>query len=561
MKHRFATEQDLDSLAEWNHQLIRDGGPLLESHGLLGLRPDARDHALKLVVSSALGPRGRRLVAAALALGAVQTGEAAPGDGPVPRCELAVIGGGSGGFGAALAAARLGVDVVLVERADCLGGTAVRGGVNCWEPGVGGTGIPFELYLRLMRQPNAVGVYSMGRHLSTFDPAREPYKFPGGETLIDPARTYVDTLQRHHRSFRELHGVVFEPDAMARAMADLLAKTGRCRVLLNTAFVSAQAEAGRVTSVRLSGGATLAADFFVDATGDGELCAAAGCAMMSGQEARAQFGEPGAPTNATPRVNGVSLIYRIAPTAAPLVEPLPEGVPELCWWARSFPVAQMNHYPNGDLNVNMLPTMDGAEFLRRGYDDAQAECRRRVCAHWHDLQTRCAEFQRFRLSWTAPALGIRESRRVVGEYVLTELDLRAGISGQKHADIVCLADHPCDTHGSQNRGIRELREPYGVPYRCLIPKGRRNLLVACRAAGFSSIAASSCRLSRTMLQLGQAAGTAAALAKELKVELPDVPPERLRAELRRPHVQLDFSLPAALREYVGQAEATARAAP
>lgn len=60
------------------------------------------------------------------------------------RCQLAVIGGGSGGFGAALAAARLGVDVVLVEKGDCLGGTSVRGGVNCWEMGAGGNRHPLR---------------------------------------------------------------------------------------------------------------------------------------------------------------------------------------------------------------------------------------------------------------------------------------------------------------------------------------------------------------------------------------------------------------------------------
>lgn len=49
--------------------------------------------------------------------------------------DLAVIGGGSGGFGAALAAARLGVSVALIEKGDCLGGTSVRGGVHCWEMG------------------------------------------------------------------------------------------------------------------------------------------------------------------------------------------------------------------------------------------------------------------------------------------------------------------------------------------------------------------------------------------------------------------------------------------
>jgi hypothetical protein len=153
----------------------------------------------------------------------------------------------------------------------------------------------------------------------------------------------------------------------------------------------------------------------------------------------------------------------------------------------------------------------------------------------------------YRLSWIAPALGIRETQRIVGEYVLVEQDLRAGIRSQTHNDIICLADHAMDTHGSHAHGIGELEEPYGVPYRCLIPKGTDNLLIACRAASFSSLAASSCRLSRTMMQLGQAAGTAAALAKELDTTLPQVPPDRLRKALRKQHVQLDHPMPAEIR--------------
>ena len=59
---------------------------------------------------------------------------------------LAVIGGGSAGIGAALAAARLGVETVLIERDGMLGGTAVNAGVSCWEPVAGATGIPFDIY-------------------------------------------------------------------------------------------------------------------------------------------------------------------------------------------------------------------------------------------------------------------------------------------------------------------------------------------------------------------------------------------------------------------------------
>jgi hypothetical protein len=464
------------------------------------------------------------------------------------RCELAVVGGGSGGFGAALAAARAGVDVVLVERSDCLGGNSVRGGVNNWEPGAGGTGFPFELFQRLNKQTNAIGIYSEGRHQSKFDPKREAYRFPGGECVIDDERTYIDTLARAGRS--DKHGVPFEPDAMAAAMLAMLEETRHCRVLFDAEFVSADADDQNIHSIKLKDGRVIEADYFVDATGDGVVCVAAGCTQMRGQESRETFGEPAAPTNSTAKINGVTLIYRITPVKEPVIEPLPAGVTNRCWWSERFPSAMFTHYPNGDLNVNMLPTMEGAEFMRLGYRDAFEECRRRVLAHWHDVQTRCEEFRGYKISWTAPGLGIRESRRIAGEYVLTQHDILAGISGQKHNDIITLADHPMDTHGSHNPGIREIKEPYGVPYRCLVPKGRRNLLIACRAASFSSLAASSCRLSRTMMQLGQAAGTAVALAKQLEVELPDVPPERLRAALRTQHVQLEHPMPAALRAYL-----------
>ena len=346
------------------------------------------------------------------------------------------------------------------------------------------------------------------------------------------------------------------PQAMAQTMLEMLEETRHCRVLLNIAFVDAVTRDGRITEAILSDGRKLVADYYVDATGDGVVCLAANCRAMMGQEPASKFDELHAPPTATGKINGVSLLYRATPIDAPHTEPLPEGVPDKCWWAGRFPVASINHYPNGDLNINMLPTMDGAEFLRLGYARSLSECQRRIRAHWHHMQTNYAEFRAFRLSWVAPALGIRESRRIVGQYVLTEHDLRAGINGQKHDDIICIADHALDTHGSHAHGIGELSEPYGVPYRCLIPQGQRNLLIACRAASFSSIAASSCRLSRTMMQLGQAAGTAAALAKELEVELPEVPPAQLRKQLIKQHVQIDHPMPDDLRDSLVTRETT-----
>jgi hypothetical protein len=155
------------------------------------------------------------------------------------------------------------------------------------------------------------------------------------------------------------------------------------------------------------------------------------------------------------------------------------------------------------------------------------------------------------MTWIASLLGIREQYRVVCEKMLTMNDIQSGIRRQSDPDIVTLVDHALDCHG-EGGGCIEMPEPYGVPYRCLIPKGWRNLLVACRAAGFSSIVASSCRLTRTMMQLGQAAGTAVVLAQRNGVDLPDVAPDALRQALRAQHVQLEWPLSTELRDYLAE---------
>jgi hypothetical protein len=493
-----------------------------------------------------LGAAGAAGILAQRRAGGVSRGGAA-------HFDTVVAGAGSGGIGAALAASRQGRKVLLLEIAEGIGGTAARAGVSMWEPGAGGTGIPFDIYRALLPRREAVSVYSFGRHMSWngFE------AFPGGEHLPDPDRCYRETLRRHggtSEAFRRenLHGVVFEPAQYVKAVRNLLFETGNCILRTKTTFREVEHADGRITSMTLTDGTRITADAFIDATGSGALCRVCGCAMMTGQEGRNRFGEPSAAEKANARVNGVTLIFRVRPARDAAVEPLPQGVPEQCWWQNRFPVISATKYPCGDCNCNMLPAMEGLEYLRLGREKAMAECRRRVFAEWHYIQQDWPEFQWYRLHWIAPAMGIRESSRAVTEYILTEHDLIAGLSKQTHPDIVTIADHARDRHGAGG-GCGEVAEPYGVPYRCLIPKGMKNLLVACRGAGFSSIAASSCRLSRTIMQIGQAAGTAAAIAGEEKSDLPDVPPDRLQDRLRQAHAQLAWPLEKAIREHLDSA--------
>jgi hypothetical protein len=152
-----------------------------------------------------------------------------------------------------------------------------------------------------------------------------------------------------------------------------------------------------------------------------------------------------------------------------------------------------------------------------------------VLAHWHWLQG-YPHFKDYELVDIAPMLGIRESYRVVTEHILTEGDVRAGLKAGRHKDVIAVADHALDIHGG-GHGAKELKEPYGIPYRCLIPKDWKNVLVAGRCSGFSHIAASSCRLSRTMMALGHAAGLAAAEAARDGKDVREVDVPEMQKEL------------------------------
>lgn len=168
-------------------------------------------------------------------------------------------------------------------------------------------------------------------------------------------------------------------------------------------------------------------------------------------------------------------------------------------------VSCFNLYPNGEINVNMLPTVKGSDYIKLKAS-ADEVCRRLVYSYWNRLQNDYG-MSGYKFMYLFPMPGIRESYRLKGRYVLTENDLLTGFEHQARRDeIISLANHARDTHGSG--GCNELENPYGIPFSCMLPKEYDNLYVCCRGASFSHIAASSARLSRTMLSLGEAAAHA-----------------------------------------------------
>ena len=213
--------------------------------------------------------------------------------------DLAVVGGGAGGFGAALSAARLGLRTLLIEKAPKLGGTAVWAGVNSWEMCAGATGVPFDLYRRMAARPLAIGITTLGRHLTYYRADREPYRYPGAEWLIDRERSYADSLQRcgtrgmaadEAKVRAQWHGVSFEPEQMAEVMAEMLAEAG-CELRLGVGFASAEHSDGTIGSLTLSDGSSVSARAVVDSTADDVVCRAVGCELFIGRDAKDRWGE------------------------------------------------------------------------------------------------------------------------------------------------------------------------------------------------------------------------------------------------------------------------------
>lgn len=443
--------------------------------------------------------------------------------------DLCVVGGGSGGVGAALAASRRGLHVCLVERGSMLGGTSTLGGVNTWEPGIGGPGFPAELFRVLTCQPNRIGV---SRTIKHWTPAQ-----PWAWSRCEPQHSYQRSLRRSGLPPDNWLRVTFEPDALAAALAELLQATRCVEWRRGSSFIAAETSGERIHAIVIESGGRqerVQADFFVDATAQLPLATAVGCQTYLGCEPVSLYQEPSAPMTHLDQLNGVTVCLRATPTTSPRVEPLPPHVPAVEWRA---PVS-ITEYPGGDLNLNLLPVMEGIEFHRLDDQAGRRLCEIRVYQFWRWLQ-REHGFDRYRLQSLFPFTGVREGPRLVGKYVLTENDVRSGCSGQKNADRwITLADHALDVHG-EGHLCRELSEPYGVPYDCLLPREYSNLAIACRGASFSHIAAASCRLSRTMMQLGHAAGLAVVVARGAGQQLPEIAVGALQELLRADDVALD----------------------
>jgi len=290
-------------------------------------------------------------------------------------------------------------------------------------------------------------------------------------------------------------------------------------------------ESGRVSAVRVwnkGGERWIEAEVFVDASGDADVAALAGAKYEDfGTTGRVQslstlfrLANVDVETAAQTRKAELWALMREAAASGNYVLPRLEG----SWHRTPFPGIVMVH-------MTRVPNIDATDPV--ALTDAELEGRRQVRECHRFLRDRVPGFEASVIVGTSPSIGVRESRRVIGDYQLTRDDV---LAARRFPDEIALCGAPIEDHGPG--GDTEWHyvaqgAAYGIPYRALLPRGLDALLVAGRCFSATHDAHASARSMATCMAMGQAAGTAAALAASANSTPRAVNADELRETLLR----------------------------
>lgn len=408
--------------------------------------------------------------------------------------DLIVVGGGFAGTTAAIEAARKGLQVLLVEKFNCLGGAAANGLV-----------LPFMNYW-------------------TLDAETDEQRFLAGSV-------FAEILQKlkAHGAIAE-NGKTFDEEYLKLVLNRLCLEAG-VELLFNTTVVNARMADGKIQSLEAWGKSRkleLKARCYIDATGDAELSVLAGCRCRVGR----QQDNLCQPMTLSFRMAGVDA--QRYPEDRPLIQPLYEKAKE------------DGRIKNPRENVLIFRTMredvlhfNTTRIVKHDPTDpvsvtqAEVEAREQVFEIYNLLRENVPAFRNSYVQATGLQIGIRESRMVEGEYTLTVEDLK---SLARFDDAIAVANYDIDIHNPEGAGTSHYYfgkgEWYQIPYRCLVPKDCRNLLVAGRCISSDHEAQASYRIMPFCAELGQAAGAAAALAVKDDVDMKAVDMAQLQSILR-----------------------------
>jgi hypothetical protein len=391
--------------------------------------------------------------------------------------DVLVVGGGPAGTAAAVASARAGAKTTLIERYGFLGGMATAALVN-----------PFMVS-----------------------------KTPAGELIMSPLfKEIIGELEKRKACVRgQLFGqphIAFDPEELKSILLDLCNSSG-IKLYLHSEVSEVVLRENRFSGVDVhfkSEQFRIMSKVAVDATGDADLAFLAGVPHELGrpqdgamQPATLYFRAGGVDTSKMPSREKMDEMF---------VKARDEGrvkiLREKLLWFETTRAGELN------FNVTRIIGIDGTKV--EDITRAEVEGRAQVEQLFAFLKDEMPGFGSSYILNVAPQAGIRETRRIVGEYVLTGEDV---LSGVQFNDAIAKCSYPIDIHSPKGMGtvFKPLSKPYDIPYRCLIPKKIENLIVAGRPISVDYEAFSSTRVMPTCFAVGEAAGIAAAFSVKSRV--------------------------------------------
>ncbi len=375
----------------------------------------------------------------------------------VKHYDLIVAGGGTAGTAAAVSAARNGLKTLLIEESNCLGGTSTAGCVNEWFAQPEGVGSIFHTIHTVLMSHN----YAFGRH--------------------------------------------FNGEALKWIWQDLCMEAG-VDILFHASLLSVSKRNRRLRSIKVLASSRkleFTADYFVDATGEGDLAFLAGAEFMKGH-----------PDNG--RQLHMSLVFLMVKSCQTPVPYLPENETAYETFDDIPGLGVHGQLEDGRIYCNLTKIMGLDSTDPFELSQAEMEARRQMMKAVHFLQrTRYPEY----IPVTSGAhIGIREGRRVVCDYTLKAAEVIAGTS---FSDGTVVGTSQIDFHSLTRRGTvgwRQKLKPYAIPYRCFCVKGLSNLLVTGKCIGVDQIVHSSSRMTPTCCGMGECVGLAVSLAIQQRVK-------------------------------------------
>lgn len=391
------------------------------------------------------------------------------------KAEIIVVGGGFTGVAAAAAAAREGRDVWLIEKSGFLGGAATNCLVN-----------PFMNYM--FKDPKSGEAKPVNSGI--FKEILGNLEAMGG-------------LHKNRKTFNEEY---------LKIVLDRLCKRYGVKVLLHTMVTDVYKEGDKITGIEVySTGQKMSffADCFIDCSGDGNLASLAGCDFILGRETD-NLCQP------------MTLCLRIANIKADkeTVSKLRPKMNELFNKLQAEGkiknprenILFFEHMSEGVIHFNTTRIIKKNPISPFDLSQAEAEAREQGLELLNFLKENIPGFEDATLIMTAAEIGVRESRKIIGEYILRAEDI---LSCKQFDDSIARGAYEIDIHNPGGTGTVIKRIPedkyYTIPYRSLVAKNLANLLVAGRCISSTHEAQSAYRVIPIVCCIGEGAGTAAAV--------------------------------------------------